>query len=114
MALFVAEPADDVAAAALAAALALALGLPLVGMFALPPIVHVAFVAEVPVAEAGFLVGVLAFASLPVVLRWGAGWVPTRVLGGRWRSSSLSGSHGGPGGRCSARPGMGVAHGVWS
>ena len=69
MALFVAEPADDVGAAALAAALALAFGLPLVGLFALPPVAHIAFVAEVPVAEAGSLVGVLALASLPVVLR---------------------------------------------
>ena len=90
MVLFVAEPAGDVVAAGLVAVLALAVSpLPL-EMFVLSPVVHVAFVAEVPVAEAGSLVGVLALASLPVVLRWGAGWVPTRVLGGRWRSTSLN------------------------
>jgi len=73
MALFVAEPADDVGAAALAAALALAFGLPLVEIFALPPVVHAALVPKVSIAEVGALVGLFALASLPVVLRWRAG-----------------------------------------
>ena len=84
MTLFVAEPADDVGPTALAAALALAFEMPLVGMLALPPVVRAAFVAKVSIAEAGALVGLFALASLPVVLRWRAGWAPTRVLRGRW------------------------------
>ena len=83
MALFVAEPAGDVGAGAFATTLALALGLPLVGMFALSSVVHAALVAKVSIAEVGALVGLFALASLPVVLQWGAGWAPTRVLGGR-------------------------------
>ena len=84
MALFVAEPAGDVGASAFATTLALALGLPLLGMLALSPVVRAAFVAKVPVAEAGAPVGVLALATLPIVLRWMAGWAPTWVLRGRW------------------------------
>ena len=84
VALFVAEPAGDVGASAFATTLALALGLPLVGMFALSPVVRAAFVAKVSVAEAGALGGLFALASLPVVLWWMAGWAPTRVLRGRW------------------------------
>ena len=67
--LFVAEPADDVVAAAVVAALAFLFA----ELLALTPVVNVAPETEIPVAEVISLGRLLALAAVPAALEWRAG-----------------------------------------